>query len=153
MMHKSYLSQTISRLTNDLNRSDEYLEQLQAEVIGAVLVQGDSGYDAARGAGNLNVDQHPAVIVLAQAAADVVAAVRYARQTGLGIAVQATGHGVVRAADDALLIVTAGLKEVQTDEDMSTARVEAGMRWSEVLEKAQRPGLAPLLGSQHRGDP
>lgn len=147
MLHKTYLSQTISRLTDGLNHGDEYLEQLQADVIGAVLVQGDSGYDAARSAWNLNVEQRPAVIVLAQAVADVVAAVRYARQTGLGIAVQATGHGVVRAADDALLIVTAGLKDVQIDEGMATARVEAGVRWGEVLEHAQRAGLAPLLGS------
>lgn len=147
MLHKTYLSQTISRLTDGRNRSDEYLEQLQADVTGDVLVHGDAGYDAARSAWNLNVDQHPAVIVLAQAVTDVVAAVRYARHTGLGIAVQSTGHGVVSAADGALLIVTAGLKDVQIDEGMATARVEAGVRWGEVLEKAQRAGLAPLLGS------
>lgn len=147
MLHKTYLSQTINRLTDGRQRGDEYLEQLQAEMSGAVLVQGDPDYDAARRAWNLNVDQHPAVIALAQRAADVVAAVRYARQTGLGVAVQSTGHGVVRAADDALLIVTAGLRNVQIDEGMATARVEAGAVWGDVLEKAQRVGLAPLLGS------
>ncbi len=147
MLHKTYLSQTISRLSDGLQRGDEYLEQLQTEMTGAVLVEGDADYDAARSAWNLNVDQRPAVIVLAQTVADVVAAVRYARQTGLGIAVQSTGHGVVRAADDALLIVTAGLRGIQIDEDMATARVEAGVRWGEVLELAQRVGLAPLLGS------
>ncbi|HHW88424.1 MAG TPA: FAD-binding oxidoreductase [Chloroflexi bacterium] len=147
MLHKTYLAQTINRLTNGQQRGDEYLEQLQAEMTGAVLVQGDPEYDVARRGWNLNVDQHPAVIALVQSAADVVAAVRYARQTGLGIAIQSTGHGVARAADDALLIVTAGLRNVQIDEGMATARVEAGAVWGDVLAKAQRAGLAPLLGS------
>lgn len=147
MIRNDFLTQTIARLSEKPEQGDEYLEQLQSEVCGVVLVYGDPGYDEARRAWNLNVDQHPAVIVVAEDPRDVVAAVRYARQTGLGIAVQSTGHGVVRAANDALLIVTAGLKDVQIDEGMNTARVEAGARWGEVLEKAQRVGLAPLLGS------
>lgn len=147
MIRNDFLTQTIARLSEKPEQGDEYLEQLQSEVYGIVLVHGDPGYDEARHAWNLNVDQHPAVIVVAEDSRDVGAAVRYARQTGLGIAVQATGHGVVRAANDALLIVTAGLKDVQIDEGMNTARVGAGVRWGDVLEKAQRIGLAPLLGS------
>lgn len=147
MIHNDHLTQTIARLSEKPEQGDEYLEQLQSEVYGAVLVHGDPGYDEARRAWNLNVVQRPAVIVVAEQPRDVVAAVRYARQTGLGIAVQSTGHGVVRAADDALLIVTAGMKDVQIDEAMHTARVEAGAQWGAVLEKAQRAGLAPLLGS------
>ncbi len=130
-----------------LHRGDEYLEQLGEEICGAVWLPGEEGYDAARHAWNLTVDQHPALIVVAECAGDVAAAVRYANQVGLNLAVQSTGHGVVRAADDALLIVTAGMQDVQVDEAMQTAHVEAGARWGDVLDKAQSLGLAPLLGS------
>ena len=147
MIRNGYTAQILSKPSVLFQHGDEYLEQLEEEVCGAVWLPGDPGYDAARRTWNLTVDQHPAVIVVAERADDVAAAVRYANQVGLGIAVQSTGHGVLRAADDALLIVTAGMKDVQIDEAMHTARVEAGVRWGEVLEKAQRVGLAPLLGS------
>ena len=147
MIRNGSTTQILSKPSVLFQHGDEYLEQLEEEVCGAVSLPGDPGYDAARCTWNLTVDQHPAVIVVAACADDVAAAMRYANQVGLGIAVQSTGHGVARAADNALLIVTAGMKDVQIDEAMQTARVEAGVRWGEVLEKAQRIGLAPLLGS------
>jgi FAD/FMN-containing dehydrogenase len=123
------------------------LDDLRSRVGGMVIVQGDPEYDAARAAWNLTVDQHPALIIVARDAADVVEAVRFARSAQLGIAVQATGHGVVRPADDALLLVTSQMDGVRVDANRKTAWVEAGAKWGRVLEKAQAVGLAPLLGS------
>ncbi|MCB0187842.1 MAG: FAD-dependent oxidoreductase, partial [Caldilineaceae bacterium] len=105
------------------------------------------GYDEARLAWNRAVDQYPALIVVAHGTADVVAAVRYADAHALKIAVQSTGHGVHRAADGALLIVTARMTDVQVNVTAQTAWVEAGAEWGMVLEKTQAVGLAPLLGS------
>jgi hypothetical protein len=123
------------------------LENLQSRLQGTVLGPGDAHYDDARKAWNLAVDQRPAVIVLADSAADIVEAVGAARDAGLGIAVQATGHGVALPANDCLLIVTSGMTEVRVDAASQTAWVEAGAKWGVVLEKAQAVGLAPLLGS------
>jgi hypothetical protein len=63
------------------------------------------------------------------------------------VAVQATGHGVIRPANDCLLINTSQMSGVRVDPDSRTAWVEAGAKWGRVLEAASVFGLAPLLGS------
>ena len=55
---------------------------------------------------NLAFEHHPAVVVGATCAADVVAAVSWARRYDLPIAVQATGHGAMRSMSGCLLIST-----------------------------------------------
>lgn len=123
------------------------IEELRAQVAGEVILPGEALYDGARAAWNLTVQQHPALIVQAVSAADVAAAVRFAQAAGLGIAVQATGHGVRRPADGCLLISTARMRGVSIDAAAQMARVEAGALWRDVLGPAQAVGLAPLLGS------
>jgi hypothetical protein len=120
---------------------------LEAELQGRAILPGDVDYDAARAAWNLTVDQYPALIVVAESAGDIAAAVRYANEYDLSIAVQATGHGVARNTDGSLLIITEHLNEVSVDATTQTAWVEAGVKWGAVLEAAQAVGLAPLLGS------
>jgi hypothetical protein len=122
-------------------------ESLQAEIAGAVILPGSDRYAAARQAWNLTVDQHPALIVVATCAADVAAAVRYARNHDLRVAVQATGHGVRRPANGALLILTGQMNGVEVDPVEETAWIECGAQWQVVLAAAQPYGLAPLLGS------
>ena len=122
-------------------------EHLQAEFFGAVILPNSDRYAAARQAWNLTVDQHPALIVTATCAADVAAAVRYARNNELRVAVQATGHGVRRPADGALLILTGQMNGVEVDPVSETAWIECGAQWKVVLAAAQPFGLAPLLGS------
>jgi FAD/FMN-containing dehydrogenase len=120
---------------------------LQSQIEGQVILPGDAQYEEARLTWNRLVDQHPAVIVLPTSSADVSAAVRYARQEGLQIAVQSTGHGVFNPADGALLLVTSHLRELSIDPAAQTARIGAGLKWGEVLEQTQKVGLAPLMGS------
>lgn len=127
--------------------SEGAVAALRAEISGAVIMPADGGYDEARAAWNLVIDQHPAVIVRAESAEDVSAAVRFAAEQGLGVKVQATGHGVSREADGAMLVLTAGLTELRIDAEAQTAWVGAGLMWGPVLAKAQEVGLAPLLGS------
>ena len=60
------------------------LEALRAAIAGRVFVPGEAGYDQARRAWNLAVDQRPAVVVEAGSAADVAQAVRFARAAAHG---------------------------------------------------------------------
>ena len=122
-------------------------EELEAALSGAVIAPGNDHYDVARKAWNLTVDQHPALIVLAMCAEDVTGAVRYARHAGLPVAVQATGHGMRRPADGALLINTTQMNGVNVNALNRTAWIEAGAQWKKVLAATQPFGLAPLLGS------
>lgn len=123
------------------------IDTLRDRVAGEVIAPGDAGYDDGRAAFNVAFEHRPALVVMAEGAADVVAAVRFAAGHGLDLAVQATGHGVVLPADDALLINTARMTGVTVDPEARTARIEAGTRWGEVLAATQAHGLAPLLGS------
>lgn len=120
---------------------------LQARVQGRVSAPGEERYDQLRAAWNLTVDQHPAIIVAAESAADVAEAVRFAHKADLKVAVQATGHGVIRPANGSLLILTSAMTEVRVDAGARTAWIGAGVKWGKVLAQAQIVGLAPLLGS------
>ena len=123
------------------------LQRLQVRIQGSVILPDTPEYDDARKAWNLTINHHPAVIVVANNVADVIEAVNFARLEDLGIAVQSTGHGVAKAADDGLLIITSNMTSVRVDEEKHTAWIEAGAKWGMVLEHAQAVGLAPLLGS------
>ncbi len=124
------------------------LEKLQSRIQGAVFVPGDMGYDDARKAWNLTVDHRPSVLVIARSTSDVVEAVRFANERDLGIAVQSTGHGTSRPAnEESMLIIMSQMRNVVIDAKAQTAWVEGGAKWGVVLEKAQMVGLAPLLGS------
>jgi hypothetical protein len=114
-----------------------------------LLRHGRDGFEAARRAWNLSVDQRPSAIGLPRSADDVAALVRFARQRGLRVAVQATGHGAATlgALEGALLIRTSRMREVRIDADARLARVEAGARWGDVALPAQRSGLSSLAGS------
>lgn len=96
---------------------------------------------------NLAVTHRPAVVVGATSAADVASAVSWAAEHGLSVAVQATGHGPVRAADGAVLVSTARMQGVTVDPVRRTATVAAGCRWADVVAATAPHGLAPLSGS------
>jgi FAD/FMN-containing dehydrogenase len=123
------------------------LEAFRAGLRGDAYAPGEEGYDEARSAFNLNALQHPTLVVVAEGAADVQAAVSLARDQGLGVGVMATGHGVGAAADGGVLINTSRMRGVSVDPALRTARVEAGALWADVIPEAQAHGLAGLLGS------
>ena len=125
------------------------LDALRAAIAGQVFVPGEAGYDQARQAWNLAVDQRPAVVVEARSADDVVLAIRHARAHGMRIAPQGTGHGAgpLEPLDGAMLLRTTRMRQVRIDPATRTARAEAGATWADVTVPAGRHGLAALEGS------
>ena len=117
-------------------------------VQGRLTLPGDSGWDAARRAWNLSVDQRPAAVVEAASAEDVQAVVRAAVGGGLRVAPQATGHGAeaLGPLDDAVLLKTSALRAIAVDADAGVARVDAGVLAAEAAEAAGARRLAPVLG-------
>ncbi|MGW0738209.1 FAD-binding oxidoreductase [Streptomyces sp. NPDC002851] len=114
---------------------------------GPVLRPGHPGYDDERSGFQAAYAHRPALIVGAESAADVRAGVAYARDRGLGVAVQSTGHGLSAATEGGVLITTGRMKDLVVDPVRRTARAAAGVRWAEVIEAAAAHGLAPLNGS------
>jgi FAD/FMN-containing dehydrogenase len=116
------------------------IEKLRTGLQGSAHAPGDEGYDEGRQAFNLNTHQEPALVVLAEEAADVVAAVRLAKDQGLGVGVLATGHGVAAPCDGGVLINTSRMRSVRVAPEAQTARVEAGALWSDVIPRSKSTG-------------
>ena len=122
-------------------------DPLRAAHRGPVVTAADDGWDMARAAWNLAVDQRPELVARAECTEDVVAAVRFAREHALRVRMQGTGHGACGDLSGALLIDTSAMRGVEIDAGRRVARVEAGALWSDVAGPAAAHGLAGLAGS------
>jgi FAD/FMN-containing dehydrogenase len=124
------------------------VERLRAGVRGPVILAADPGYDAARAIWNGAIDRRPACIVRCTGVADVVAAVGFARERDLLVAVRSGGHGVGGHAlcDGGLVIDLSPLKGIRVDPVARTARAEAGVLWGELDRETQLHGLATVGG-------
>jgi hypothetical protein len=128
----------------------EALERLRRELAGDVVTPGDPGWDSARAAWALAVDQRPAAVALPASAQDVVAIVNFARIHGLRVAPQGTGHNAHPLEDSlgsSILLKTKRMRRVEIDAQNRRARIEAGAVWQEVTVPAAEHGLAALAGS------
>jgi hypothetical protein len=116
---------------------------------GDVVWPGDAGWDEARAAWNLAVDQRPEAVALAANAGDVAAVVRYAAENGLRVAAQGTGHGAAPLPDlgGTILLKTERMRGIEIDPEARSARVEAGVLSLELAEAAGEHGLTSLPGS------
>src|ERR671925_1409360 len=94
-----------------------HLERLRSSIRGLVIGPDDEGYDAARRIWNGAIDRHPACIARCTGVADVVAAVRFARERDLEIAVRGGGHGVAGTpvCDDGIVIDLSAMRAVWVD--------------------------------------
>ena len=113
------------------------------------LTDGDEGWDRARQAFNLLIDQRPAAIVMPERVEDVVAAIGFARANGLRVAPQRTGHNAGPLGDlsATLLVRTDRLGGATIDADARRAAVGPAATWADVTGPASNAGLAPLAGS------
>lgn len=121
------------------------------DVAAEIHLPGDPGYDAARMPWNVAVDLRPAAVAYPTSARQVSAIVAAAREDGLRIAPQSTGHNADPLAhhrlDDVVLVKTSKMHQISIDPDTRIARVEGGAIWLPVVEAAGVLGLAALHGS------
>ena len=124
-------------------------ESLRRRCTGIVVTPSDEAWDASRQAWNLAVDQRPAAVVFPADEADVVEIVNFAREAGLRVAPQGTGHNAGPSARSRtrVLVKTSGMTGVEVDAANRRARVRAGALWQDVMPVAGAHGLAALGGS------
>ena len=124
------------------------LERLRDSIRGPVIDPDDEGYDAARAIWNGAIDRRPACVARCTGVADVVAAVRFARECDLLVAVRSGGHGVGGHAlcDGGLVIDLSPMKGIRVDPAARTATAEAGVLWGELDRETQLHGLATVGG-------
>jgi FAD/FMN-containing dehydrogenase len=119
-----------------------------AAVKGRMVERGEPGYEEARALYNAMIDKHPAAVVYSLDEADVAAAVEYARERDLPLAVRGGGHNGagLGSVDDGLVIDLSDMHEVQVDPARRTVTVQGGATLGALDRATHEHGLAVPAG-------
>jgi FAD/FMN-containing dehydrogenase len=125
------------------------LADLRRRHRGQVIVPDDDAYEAARITFNGMLDRRPEVVTRPLDVDDVVAAVSFAVESELPIAVRGGGHGVTGhcVGDGSLVIDLRLMREVAVDAEARTATCGGGALWEDLDPPCQRHGLATPGGT------
>jgi FAD/FMN-containing dehydrogenase len=124
------------------------IDQLREQVRGQVLARDDAGYEKARRVYNAMIDRQPAMVVRCANAGDVMAAVNFAREHQLDLAVRGGEHSVpgFGTCDDGVVVDLSGMRGVRVDPAAKTARAEGGATWGDFNAATYAFGLATTGG-------
>ncbi len=122
--------------------------ELEGSLRGELIPATHPAYDEQRRIWNGSIDRHPALIARSTGVADVIAAVKFAGQTGVDVAVRGGGHSFpgYSTANDALLIDLGPMKGIRVDPVKRIARAQAGVLLGELDRETQQFGLAVPAG-------
>lgn len=121
---------------------------------GRVITSTDAGYDTARKVWNGAIDHRPAVIARCSSAADIAAALSYARSTGLEVSVRGGAHNFAGNAvwPDSLTVDLSSMARVEVDPATRMVRCEGGALLADLDAATQEYGLAVPSGTiSHTG--
>lgn len=132
----------------DTQLSDADVQQLRTSFAGAMLRPLDERYEQVRSIWNGAIRRRPALIASCTGAADVLAALRFARNRGLEISVRGGGHAVAGHAlcDGGVLIDLSPMTSVRVNPESRKARAGGGALWSHLDRETQAFGLAVTGG-------
>ena len=138
----------MSALAAEIELDRAALDELGASFRGELVRPADPTYEVHRRVWNGSIDRHPALIARCTGVADVIAAVRFARRTGLVVAVRGGGHSFPghSVCDGGILIDLAPMRGIRVDPEARTARAQAGVLWGELDRETQQFGLATTGG-------
>jgi hypothetical protein len=138
----------VNAIGGDISVPETALGELSASLEGELVRPGGPTYDEHRRVWNGSIDRFPALIARCAGAADVRAAVGFARSTGLPTAVRSGGHSYpgLSVCDGGIVIDLGPMKGIRVDPEARTARVRAGVRWGELDRETQAFGLSTTGG-------
>ncbi len=128
--------------------TEQALADLRAQVRGDLILPGDARYDEARKVYNGMIDKYPAIIIRCVDTADVIAAVKFAHNQNLEVAVRGGGHNGpgFGTVDNGLVIDLGRMRAVRVDPGNRTVRVEGGAQLGDVDHATHPFGLAVPYG-------
>ena len=121
---------------------------LRAALRGPLLLAGDAGYDEARSVWNAMIDRRPALVARCIGVSDIVAGVRFARESGIALSLKGGGHNIsgLAVAEGGLMLDLSLMRGVWVDPRARIARAQAGCLLGDVDRETQLHGLAAVLG-------
>ena len=124
-------------------------DQLRGRIRGQLIQPSDEAYDQARRVYNAMIDKRPGLIVVCADVADVIAAIDYARENRMLVAIRGGGHngGGLGTCDGGIVIDLSRMKGVRVDPTAHTARVGGGCTWGEVDHATHAFGMAVPTGT------
>jgi FAD binding domain/Berberine and berberine like len=127
---------------------DDAIANLKKNLRGAVICRNDPNYDEARALYNGMIDKRPLVIACCADAADVMVAVKFARDCDLPVAIRGGGHNGpgLGSVDNGLVIDLSAMRGVRVDPAARTARVAAGCTQGDLDHAAHPFGFATPAG-------
>ena len=123
--------------------------RLASDLVGQLIVPDTPDYESARRVWNGMIDKRPRAIVRCGNADDVIAAVAFAKDKQMTVAVRGGGHNIAGNAtcDDGLVIDLSSMKSIHIDPTSRRARAEGGCLWGEFDAATQAFGLATRCGA------
>jgi FAD/FMN-containing dehydrogenase len=124
------------------------IQALGDDFRGELVHPGEPSYDELRSVWNGSIDRRPALIARCTGVADIRSALRYARRTGLPVAVRGGGHSFPghSTCDGGVVLDLSPLKGIRVDPVRRTARAQAGALLGELDRETQAFGLATPSG-------
>lgn len=123
------------------------LDTLGEIMHGRLVRPSDDGWDEARAAWSLAIDQRPAAVAYPAGTEDVRRILEAARADGHQVMAQPRGHGAGADLAGCILVRTGAFDEISVDQAARVARVGAGVNWGALLERLDGSGLVALAGS------
>ncbi len=155
---------TLSEVNTDINAvtgngspillEQSALKELKGSLRGRLLLAGNEGYDAARRVLNPTINKHPALIIQPSGAADIMNAVRFARDRDMLVAVKCGGHSFSgkSTCEGGMQIDLSSFRSARIDAESRTAYIAGGSLLGELDHEAMAQGLVTTAGTvSHTG--
>jgi len=155
---------TLSKVNTDINAvtgngnpillEQSALKELKDSLRGRLLLAGNEGYDVARQVLNPTIDKHPALIIQPSGAADIMNAVKFARERGMLLAVKCGGHSFSgkSTCEGGMQIDLSSFRSARVDAESKTAYIAGGSLLGELDHESMAQGLVTAAGTvSHTG--
>jgi FAD/FMN-containing dehydrogenase len=132
----------------EIDLKPDIFDGLKARLRGPLFLPGDTGYEEARTVWNAMIDRRPAAVARCLGSADVIAAVRFARENDILLCIKGGGHNIagLATADGALMLDMSLMRGVWVDPKGKVAHAQAGCLLGDLDRETQVHGLAAVLG-------
>lgn len=132
-----------------LQLDPKHVDALRASLRGTLVTPADAApYNESRSIWNAMIDRKPALIARCVGVSDIIAGVKFARETGVAFSMKGGGHNIAgtAVANGGLMLDLSAMRGVWVDPKARIAHAQPGTLLGDVDRETQLHGLAAVLG-------